>query len=75
MSDDLKRSGGFIPGVRLGWRLQTFFDKVMSLDNLPRIFISSSDSCVPAIIVSLMDVFNSLAMFLGTSLILWLVSQ
>jgi preprotein translocase subunit SecY len=31
MSDDFKRSGGFIPGVRPGVETSDYLDKVMSL--------------------------------------------
>jgi hypothetical protein len=45
MSDDLKK-WSFIPGVR-GVETSDFLDKDV-FDNFPRIFISSSDSCVPS---------------------------
>jgi preprotein translocase subunit SecY len=62
MSDDLKRSGGFIPGVRPGLRLQ-ILDKVMSLITFPGSLFLALIAVFPAIIVSLMDVQQSWAMF------------
>ena len=35
MADDLKRSGGFIPGVKPGIETGDFLDKVMSLITFP----------------------------------------
>ena len=35
MADDLKRSGGFIPGIRPGKETGDFLDKIMSLITLP----------------------------------------
>jgi preprotein translocase subunit SecY len=57
MSDDLKRSGGFIPGVRPGLRLQ-ILDKVMSLITFPGSLFLALIAVFPAI-VSLMDVQQS----------------
>ena len=35
MSDDLKRSGGFVPGIRPGSETADFLDKIMSLITFP----------------------------------------
>ena len=35
MADDLKRSGGFIPGIRPGSETSEYLDKIMSLITLP----------------------------------------
>ena len=71
MSDDLKRSGGFIPGVRPGVETSDFLDKVMSLITFPGSLFLALIAVFPAIIVSLMDVQQSWAMFFGgTSLII-----
>ena len=71
MSDDLKRSGGFIPGVRPGAETSDFLDKVMSLITFPGSLFLALIAVFPAIVVSLMDVQQSWAMFFGgTSLII-----
>ena len=38
MSDDLKRSGGFVPGIRPGGETSEFLDKIMSLHYIPWIY-------------------------------------
>ena len=35
MADDLKRSGGFIPGIKPGGETADFLDKIMSLITFP----------------------------------------
>lgn len=71
MSDDLKRSGGFIPGVRPGAETSDFLDKVMSLITFPGSLFLALIAVFPAIVVSVMDVQQSWAMFFGgTSLII-----
>ena len=71
MSDDLKRSGGFIPGVRPGVETSDFLDKVMSLITFPGSLFLALIAVFPAIVVSLLDVQQSWAMFFGgTSLII-----
>ena len=71
MSDDLKRSGGFIPGVRPGVETSDFLDKVMSLITFPGSLFLALIAVFPAIVVSVMDVQQAWAMFFGgTSLII-----
>lgn len=71
MSDDLKRSSGFIPGVRPGVETSDFLDKIMSLITFPGSLFLALIAVFPAIIVSLMGVQQSWAMFFGgTSLII-----
>jgi preprotein translocase subunit SecY len=71
MADDLKRSGGFIPGVRPGAETSDFLDKVMSLITFPGSLFLALIAVFPAIVVSVMDVQQSWAMFFGgTSLII-----
>ena len=71
MSDDLKRSGGFIPGIRPGVETSDYLDKVMSLITFPGSLFLALIAVFPAIIVSVMDVQQSWAMFFGgTSLII-----
>jgi preprotein translocase subunit SecY len=70
MADDLKRSGGFIPGVKPGVETADFLDKIMSLITFPGSLFLALIAVFPAIVVSL-DVQQSWAMFYGgTSLII-----
>mgnify|MGYP006381837869 FL=1 len=71
MADDLKRSGGFIPGIRPGVETSDFLDKVMSLITFPGSLFLALIAVFPAIVVSIMNVQQSWAMFFGgTSLII-----
>ena len=70
MADDLKRSGGFIPGIKPGVDTADFLDKIMSLVTFPGALFLALIAVFPAIVVSL-DVQQSWAMFYGgTSLII-----
>jgi preprotein translocase subunit SecY len=70
MADDLKRSGGFIPGVKPGVETGDYLDKIMSLITFPGALFLALIAVFPAIVVSL-DVQQSWAMFYGgTSLII-----
>ena len=70
MADDLKRSGGFIPGVKPGIDTGDYLDKIMSLITFPGALFLALIAVFPAIVVSL-DVQQSWAMFYGgTSLII-----
>lgn len=71
MSDDLKRSGGFIPGIRPGSETADFLDRVMSQITLPGSIFLALLSVFPAIIVGLLDLQQGWALFFGgTSLII-----
>ena len=71
MADDLKRSGGFIPGVRPGKETGDFLDKIMSLITLPGSVFLALLAVLPAIVVKLMDVQAGWALFYGgTSLLI-----
>ncbi|WP_293874728.1 preprotein translocase subunit SecY [Flavobacterium sp.] len=70
MADDLKRSGGFIPGVKPGIDTADFLDRIMSLITFPGSLFLALIAVFPAIIVGL-GVQQSWAMFYGgTSLII-----
>ncbi|MDI1254514.1 MAG: preprotein translocase subunit SecY [Flavobacterium sp.] len=70
MADDLKRSGGFIPGIRPGVETSDYLDKIMSLITFPGSLFLALIAVFPAIVVSL-GVQQSWAMFFGgTSLII-----
>ncbi len=70
MADDLKRSGGFIPGVRPGVETSDFLDHIMSLITFPGSLFLALIAVFPAVVVSF-GVQQSWAMFFGgTSLII-----
>jgi preprotein translocase subunit SecY len=71
MADDLKRSGGFIPGIRPGSETSEYLDKIMSQITLPGSIFLALLAVFPAIIVKLMGVQQGWALFFGgTSLII-----
>ena len=71
MADDLKRSGGFVPGVRPGAETGDFLDKVMSLITFPGAVFLAILAVLPAVVVKLMDVQAGWALFYGgTSLLI-----
>ena len=71
MADDLKRSGGFIPGIRPGKETGDFLDKIMSLITLPGSIFLALLAVFPAFVVKLMDVQAGWALFYGgTSLLI-----
>jgi preprotein translocase subunit SecY len=70
MADDLKRSGGFIPGVKPGVETADFLDRIMSLITFPGSIFLALIAVFPALVVST-GVQQSWAMFYGgTSLII-----
>jgi preprotein translocase subunit SecY len=71
MADDLKRSGGFIPGIRPGTETAEFLDRIMSQITLPGSVFLAIIAVFPAIIVSLLGVQAGWALFFGgTSLLI-----
>lgn len=71
MADDLKRSGGFIPGIRPGTETAEFLDRIMSQITLPGSVFLAFLAIFPAIVVSLLGVQQGWALFFGgTSLII-----
>ena len=71
MADDLKRSGGFIPGIRPGSETSEYLDKIMSYITLPGSVFLALIAVFPAFIVKLMNVQAGWALFFGgTSLLI-----
>ena len=71
MADDLKRSGGFIPGIRPGSETSEYLDKIMSQITLPGSIFLALIAVFPAFIVKLMGVQQGWALFFGgTSLLI-----
>lgn len=74
MADDLKRSGGFIPGVRPGTETADYLDRIMSLVTFPGSLFLAFIAIFPAIAVSLLNIQQGWAMFYGGTSLLILVS-
>lgn len=71
MADDLKRSGGFIPGVKPGAETGDFLDKIMSLITFPGSLFLALLAVFPAIVANVLDVQSQWAHFFGgTSLLI-----
>jgi len=71
MADDLKRSGGFIPGIRPGSETAEYLDKIMSQITLPGSIFLALVAIFPAIAVKVLGVQQGWALFFGgTSLLI-----
>ena len=71
MADDLKRSGGFIPGIRPGVETGDYLDKIMSLITFPGSLFLALIAVFPAVVVSLLKVQGAWGYFYGgTSLLI-----
>jgi len=71
MADDLKRSGGFIPGIKPGTDTAEFLDRIMSQITLPGSVFLALVAIFPAFVVKLMGVQQGWALFFGgTSLLI-----
>jgi preprotein translocase subunit SecY len=71
MSDDLKRSGGFIPVVRPGKETSEFLDTVMSHITFPGSLYLAALAVFPAVVVKLIGMQQGWALFYGgTSLLI-----
>src|SRR6056300_1184168 len=71
MADDLKRSGGFVPGVRPGAETGDFLDRIMSLITFPGALFLALLAVLPAVVVKVLDVQAGWALFYGgTSLLI-----
>jgi preprotein translocase subunit SecY len=72
MADDMKRNGGFIPGIKPGKRTAEFLDSVMSKITLPGSIFLAMVAILPAFAM-LAGVDNSFAQFYGGTSLLILV--
>ncbi|PQB04923.1 preprotein translocase subunit SecY [Aureitalea marina] len=71
MADDLKRSGGFIPGIKPGTDTAEFLDRVMSQITLPGSIFLALIAVFPAFVVKLIGMQQGWALFYGgTSLLI-----
>ena len=72
MADDMKKNGGFIPGVKPGRKTAEFIDTVMSRIILPGSMFLGIVAIMPAL-VSLFGVSSGFAQFYGGTSLLILV--
>ena len=70
LADDLKRSGGFIPGVRPGEETNEYLDKIMSLITFPGSLFLAVIAIFPAIVYQFGIQANWAMFFGGTSLLI-----
>ncbi|WP_322549214.1 preprotein translocase subunit SecY [Flavobacterium psychraquaticum] len=71
MADDLKRSGGFIPGIKPGIETGDYLDKIMSLITFPGSLFLALIAVFPAVAVSVLGVQGAWGYFYGgTSLLI-----
>ena len=71
MYDDLKRSGGFVPGIRPGNETSEFLDTVMSHITFPGSLYLAAIAVFPAVVVKLIGMQQGWALFYGgTSLLI-----
>ena len=72
MAEDIKKNGGFIPGVKPGKKTAEYLDTIMSRITLPGSLFLALVAIMPAL-VSLMGVTTSFAHFYGGTSLLILV--
>ena len=71
MADDLKRSGGFIPGIKPGTDTAEYLDRIMSQITLPGSVFLALIAIFPAFVVKLIGIQQGWALFYGgTSLLI-----
>ncbi|HLG35259.1 MAG TPA: preprotein translocase subunit SecY, partial [Bacteroidia bacterium] len=72
MAEDMKRNGGFIPGVKPGRKTHDFIDDVISRITLPGSFFLAAIAILPAFAI-MAGVTNNFAQFYGGTSLLILV--
>ena len=71
MADDLKRSGGFIPGIKPGTETGEYLDRIMSQITLPGSVFLALIAIFPAFVVKILGIQQGWALFYGgTSLLI-----
>src|SRR5690606_21171852 len=63
MADDLKRSGGFVPGIKPGSETADYLDKIMSQITLPGSIFLALVAIFPAFAVKLLGLQPGWALF------------
>ena len=71
MADDMKRNGGFIPGVKPGKSTVSYIDSILTRITLPGSIFLAIVAILPAIAMTLLGIQQSFAYFFGgTSLLI-----
>ena len=71
MADDMKRNGGFIPGVKPGKQTVNYIDTIMTRITLPGSFFLAIVAILPALAMTFLGIQQSFAYFYGgTSLLI-----
>jgi preprotein translocase subunit SecY len=71
ISDDMKKSGGYIPGVRPGQATSTFLHRTMSRITLAGAIFLTIIAVIPIILQEAMGIYSTVAQFFGgTSLLI-----
>jgi preprotein translocase subunit SecY len=65
VADNLKKQGGFIPGVRPGKKTSEFLDNILTRITLPSSFFLAFVAIIPALLAKYLKVPYSLASFFG----------
>ncbi len=65
VADNLKKQGGFIPGVRPGKKTSEFLDNILTRITLPSSFFLAFVAIIPALLARYLKVPYSLASFFG----------
>ena len=73
MAEDIRKNGGFIPGVKPGKRTAEYLDSIMSRITLPGSIFLGIVAIMPAIVASLMNVTTGFSHFYGGTSLLILV--
>ena len=73
MADDLKRSNGFVPGIKPGTETADYLDKIMSQITLPGSIFLALIAVFPAVVYQLMNIQQGWALFYGGTSLLILV--
>ena len=73
LADNMKKNGGFIPGIRPGKQTSDFIDSILSRVTLPGAFALGFLAVVPTIIVAQFNVSYNFASFFGGTTILIVV--
>ena len=72
MAEDMKKNGGFIPGVKPGKKTAEYLDDIMTRVTLPGAIFLGLIACMPAL-ANVMGVNNQFASFFGGTSLLILV--
>lgn len=71
MADDMKRNGGFIPGVKPGKQTVNYIDTIMTRITLPGSFFLAIVAILPALAMKFLGIQQAFAYFYGgTSLLI-----